>query len=86
VLVDGRARGFTDETLLVTRGRHRVSLSPPANFTPVSQTVLATNTTTDEPLLIAFSPRVPGGPAGPSRTTKAAATRKAATKKAAKKR
>jgi hypothetical protein len=60
VYIDGEPNGDTNEVLRVDAGRHRFGLGSPANYQPVSRTVMVKETTVLEPLVIAFTKQADG--------------------------
>jgi hypothetical protein len=56
VKIDGRPAGDkkTNVTLEVEAGTHTVTLEPPDDFTPLTQTVLLKDTTSIKPMEICF--------------------------------
>ena len=54
VKVDGAFQGRTNELLELEAGTHTVTMGPPANFTPLEQTVLLQETSPLSPCEITF--------------------------------
>ena len=54
VTVDDEFNGRTDEVIEIEAGRHIVSLGPPYNFTPESQTIILRDTSPIEPREVSF--------------------------------
>ena len=54
VRIDDEFNGRTDEVIEVDAGRHVVSLGPPDNFTPESQTIILKDTSALEPREVSF--------------------------------
>ncbi len=54
VLLNGAAKGNTNELLPLEGGKYRVSLDPPADFTPPEQEIDLRNTSALNPLEVKF--------------------------------
>jgi hypothetical protein len=54
VLLNGAARGNTNELLFLEGGKYTVSLEPPPDFTPPEQEIDLRNTSTMNPLAVEF--------------------------------
>ena len=54
VMIDDEFHGRTEELIEVEVGKHRVSLSPPSNFTPAQQTIVLKDTSALEPHEVSF--------------------------------
>ena len=58
LVIDGELRGYTNELIELEGGEHRVSLGPPANFTPQSpRRIDLRNTSELMPHTILFKPK-----------------------------
>ena len=55
VVIDGAPNGFTNETITVSRGPHRITLGVPVNYTPTFRKITATGTTPSSPLGVPFT-------------------------------
>jgi hypothetical protein len=55
VVVDGAPNGFTNETLAVSRGPHRVTLGVPVNYEPAFRRPTVVDTTPSHPLVLTFT-------------------------------
>lgn len=54
VLINDQESGKTNETLMVQRGHQLFSLAGDRDFTPEEQEVNVKNTTSEDPLIVAF--------------------------------
>lgn len=54
VTIDGEKSGTTNQTLMVQRGHHVLSMMGIRNYTPPEQEVLVSNTREDDPKTIEF--------------------------------
>ncbi len=54
VVVDGAPNGFTNETLTVSRGPHRITLGVPVNYSPSFRRPTVTDTTPGSPMPLEF--------------------------------
>lgn len=57
VIVDGRPVGFTNETIMVSRGPHKVMLDAPIDYTPAFRRRIVSGTTPAKPLFLMFEKR-----------------------------
>ena len=55
VIIDDQASGQTDQTLMVERAHHEFTLAAPYDFTPSVQTLNVVNTSSGDPMIIAFT-------------------------------
>jgi len=55
VVIDGAPNGFTNETITVSRGPHRITLGVPVNYTPAFRKPIVTGTTPPAPLVVTFA-------------------------------
>ncbi len=69
VLIDGNPFGFTNTIIQIDAGTHTITLEPPPDFSPLTQTVLIANTSPLDPLTVTFHrlppsaiPPAPGTP------------------------
>jgi len=57
VVVDGRSMGFTNETIMVSRGPHKITLEEPVDYSPSFRRRIVSGTTPAKPLFLMFSRR-----------------------------
>ncbi len=69
VLINGLRNGFTNSILQLERGSYEITLEPPPNFSPLSQSVRLQNTAPIDPYQVTFHklppaaiPPSPGAP------------------------
>jgi hypothetical protein len=55
VVIDGSSNGFTNETITVSRGPHRVTLGVPVNYEPAFRKPTVTGTTPGNPMPLEFT-------------------------------
>lgn len=55
VVIDGAPNGFTNETITVSRGPHRITLGVPVNYEPSFRKPTVVNTTAAIPLVVEFT-------------------------------
>lgn len=55
VVIDGSPNGFTNQTITVARGPHRITLGVPVNYEPTFRRPTVVNTTATNPLEVEFT-------------------------------
>lgn len=55
VVIDGSPNGFTNDTITVSRGPHRVTLGVPVNYEPAFRKPTVTGTTATSPMVLQFT-------------------------------
>jgi hypothetical protein len=58
VYIDSQPNGYTNDVLRIDEGTHEFALGSPADYQPVSHTVMVPDTTVLQPLEIVFAVKV----------------------------